>query len=509
MKELFESYKCEFCAFLKNKKIVVFIILTVILSYGFYITNISIGIDDLSLDRYVSDTYILSQGRWGTFIIYNLLRITEFAPLWLDFITILVLFFTSIVCITFLKRISNSKIKNSSYIIFVTAFISCPVISYFFVYQPTKLTVALSNLLAIVIGIIIYENFMKNLNEKIRFKNIRFVLVLALILTFANSMYESCAQTFVVFVFAITFLHIVFSENNLDLKQIFKYWFYSFLCLLFSVILYELIKILLVFILDKLNLLKVNGASDTSLFYVLEDCMNLSVIKNVLLNKVENLFSNKLTIYFLCICLIGLIFAVKETIKRKNKSLILIYIFMVLSNFLLIFYLKDNLYRVCYSWVLTIALFLVFANELLYSKKSIIITAVIGYVILMQTQVINKIFYKEYLAYENSCNYLNYVMGLVLEIDESLEKPILFIDEDLFSQMETVSEIKFNYLEWGISAFEEHGVEMKKFLENMGYNINIVDYYEECIEIFEETISEENKEVVIDFEDFIAVRIDI
>ena len=48
MKDLFDEIK----KFMQNKIFIICLILTAILSFGFGITHISIGIDDLCFDRY-------------------------------------------------------------------------------------------------------------------------------------------------------------------------------------------------------------------------------------------------------------------------------------------------------------------------------------------------------------------------------------------------------------------------------------------------------------------------
>ena len=158
MKEIVNNYKEIFISFIKNKKYIVSIIFVAILSYGFTITNYSIGVDDLCFDRYVEGTYILSAKRWGTWLLYNVLNITTFSPFWLDFIVATLMCITAIVVCTIIKKIVKDKINIWGYIIFSAIFISNPLISQFFMYQSTNLTVVISNLIAICAATILFEN---------------------------------------------------------------------------------------------------------------------------------------------------------------------------------------------------------------------------------------------------------------------------------------------------------------------------------------------------------------
>ena len=185
--KLFNNYKKDFIKFLSNKKLMSITILVMLLAYGFMLTHFSIGVDDLCLDRYVNGTYILSAGRWGTWLIYNLLNLNTYIPFWVDFVTLLLLLFTAILLCVFIKRITNNKLKDISYILFTCGFISFPIISCFMIYLPTKLTVVLSNLIMVIVLIILYESFF--CSYKI---NKRKYLFICLILSFSIYMYESC-----------------------------------------------------------------------------------------------------------------------------------------------------------------------------------------------------------------------------------------------------------------------------------------------------------------------------
>lgn len=57
MKDILEDYKEEIKKMLNNKFYVFSIILVTILAYGYFITHVTLGIDDTCLDRYYGDFY--------------------------------------------------------------------------------------------------------------------------------------------------------------------------------------------------------------------------------------------------------------------------------------------------------------------------------------------------------------------------------------------------------------------------------------------------------------------
>lgn len=116
MKAIIKEYLEETKNILKNKKIIITILLVTILSFGFTITHESVGPDDLCFDRYFKDTYILTQGRWVTFILYNVLHITSFSPFWMELLTTIVLFFTAITVCAFMKKQFKDEISVIVYL---------------------------------------------------------------------------------------------------------------------------------------------------------------------------------------------------------------------------------------------------------------------------------------------------------------------------------------------------------------------------------------------------------
>lgn len=490
-------YKENIIEFLKDKKFMIVLILVAILAYGFTLTNFSVGVDDLSLDRYVSDTYILSQGRWGTFLIYNILGIREFTPFWLDFVTLGVIVLTAIFMCAFLKRISNSKFKNSSYIIFSCGFISCPVISHFFVYQPTKLTVAISNLLVAIVLAIMYENFIDKKNKSLS-------LISILLLTFSVSMYEACAQTFLVLVFISIFIYLHFNKEA-KLKDLASFYIKAIVNLIVSIIFYFFIKCIIIKVLALLNLKKVNYANNQNVVKLVLECKSWIITKKVLLNKYVTLFSNNIFRIFMGISLVGFIISILEYKKEKRY---IIYLMIILCNLLLMLFLCGNLYRVCYSWAITTGFVLLYINESVEKKQfNILFTIIIGFVILIQTRMMNQIFYNDNFEYKREVIYATNTIDELLQIDSSLNKPILFVNEKF--TFFTYSDIRKNYLEWGLNAFDENCTELVKFFSHLGYDINIVKDYDSAFEIYEKLDEEIKKQNIIELEDFVVVKLDM
>ena len=101
MKQLKEDYKNTVKYFCKSKIFIATVILVTVLSFGYVITNTAVGMDDTAFDRYYIGNEMLAIGRWGAYIVYNILNVTEFIPFWLDFIAASVIMFTSVYVVYF------------------------------------------------------------------------------------------------------------------------------------------------------------------------------------------------------------------------------------------------------------------------------------------------------------------------------------------------------------------------------------------------------------------------
>ena len=141
MKQLLEQVK----VLLKNKIYVICLLLTIILGYGFAITHPTIGVDDFCFDRYVDQNYMLSADRIGTWSLYNIFQIERYSPFWLEVIVCMVLAITAIVIVSIMQIVTKNKLNKYSYIIVSTVYISFPILTYFYSYQTTNFSIAISN----------------------------------------------------------------------------------------------------------------------------------------------------------------------------------------------------------------------------------------------------------------------------------------------------------------------------------------------------------------------------
>lgn len=147
--------------------------------------------DDTAFDRYYSEKEMLAIGRWGAYVVYQILNITEFIPFWLDFVAASVIMLTAVMWCIFLKKNVDDKFSIGVYIIFAAVFISFPIINEIFIFENCNIAVMLGTLLASLGIMLFYENY-NNIHKK------GIYILSGVILTVAMSMYEACVQTMLV-----------------------------------------------------------------------------------------------------------------------------------------------------------------------------------------------------------------------------------------------------------------------------------------------------------------------
>lgn len=124
MENIKKQYQEAIKYFINKKIFIMIVILITILSFGFAVTNSSVGMDDTAFDRYYQDKEMLAIGRWGSYLVYQILNITEFIPFWIDFIASSIIMLTAVLWCIFLKKNLEDKLSITAYIIFASIFIS-------------------------------------------------------------------------------------------------------------------------------------------------------------------------------------------------------------------------------------------------------------------------------------------------------------------------------------------------------------------------------------------------
>lgn len=490
MKETVKEYKRHIADLLNNKIYIFSILLVAILSYGFTISNFSIGIDDLGFDRYVTGPYILAAGRWGTTLIYTMLQIFQFTPFWLELIVTILTVIMGLIFTVFLKKECSERFKNVHYIIISSILISFPVLHQSFIYQSTNLSVILSNFMLMIIAILIYENFLKD-------KKLIYYVIYIITLPFFMSMYESCCQTYIAMVLIIAFIQLYKNKPNKETtKNVIKYICTSALIMICAICLNYIIVYIIKNILAKNGLLVPDYSSKFIPWLRSTNILNLFK-ENIILKLIKDFNELFYIKSFIILAIVSLILTIVDAIKNKNYFLIFLILGIILANFAINILQVRILYRINTSWCLSIAFFAAFILMYIDGKKANnILSILLLIIIFFHTKTINQMFYNDYIRYQKEANYAYSIATMIIRECEDTTKPIVYLyDIKQGNNQNRINQDNgWSVIDWSSWAFGEPGSEMTKFINSLGFNFKIAS--NEQIQDAKQEISKEDLELI-------------
>ncbi len=172
------------------------IIIFATIAYSFSLTNRTVGIDDLAGDYYLSNMSAIKGTRWGMLIWDGVFHVGAFSP-FIDKILAFIFFVCAALIISCVFFILNGQ-KGSvwKYSMFVSVFITFPLINEIWEYYGANLMVA-GNLFLAATCILLLSTSSIKLIKKILYASCALVIVV--------SSYESIAFVYVLLVFCILF----------------------------------------------------------------------------------------------------------------------------------------------------------------------------------------------------------------------------------------------------------------------------------------------------------------
>lgn len=200
---------------LTSKKLVLCVLFTAILCFGFPITNFSIGVDDSAGNYYLygsAQGTMIQQGRLLHVLLSRLTGAIEFLPFFTDFCGAVLFSASALLYCGFFLYMTDGKLSNASLISFACLYISNSILVEKFIYHldviPTMLSYCFSPL-ALVYG----YRFVKEKKASLFVKT-----VAALIPALAS--YESFATLYFCGVFAIFLLEILVNGEKKSFASI-------------------------------------------------------------------------------------------------------------------------------------------------------------------------------------------------------------------------------------------------------------------------------------------------
>lgn len=399
-----------------------FLLFTFILSFGFYLTHSSMGIDDEIMQAWIGPYAILSLNRIGM-VITRFLQIWDYFPFWKEFLAVSA--YTIGITLHAENFINYLNFDSFKFDKKMATIFACVAISFpFFTFLLCFMEICLINGLSVIFSALAVRSLYKYINKE---QKIKYILSCAIFLFFILSCYEIGVLFFIISVCFIEFIGQIFNKNQTNIKS------YKILSIaLFSTILPIILCHFISFI-SRL-ILKVPytnyeghiGHDFSSIGNFFSTFINslLTFIQNFLQTCSYDAGSNITLISYIIFLLIALFYS----LKNKNIHIFIYGILIMLVPFavLIITGNAEKSYRV-YSTLgfvnsfAILFLYFIFKEHKIISKLILIFA---GIIVFYQSLEINQILYTEYLKFEND---RLFAYSLKQEVDKLGGKPLLLI----------------------------------------------------------------------------------
>ncbi|MEI6228468.1 MAG: glucosyltransferase domain-containing protein [Candidatus Saccharibacteria bacterium] len=503
MRKILSDYKKELISLLSNRYLLLIVVITIILGYGFVLTNPSINPDDSSFLRYFGGGELIAQGRFFPAVLNQLLGGVGFTPFWLAAVCIILMVLAGLLYCCLFKRITNNKLNKICYILFIPIFISYPLINEIFIFNTALLSIGIGYLLTVISIICIYEYLINNK------RLISLVLVPIALMTVVVSTYESFVSVFVLGLAMVAFLQYFYNRN--DKKLNIKYWLRYVLVFAGVAAIAIIIEYIATNLYIDTNHITRSVFAQTSIKWV-----SNGVIGNIhpFLSSVYHSFI-KIPYNYLSITILQVIVAVfviymtTLSIIKKNYWLLLFSAFLILSAFSLIFVQGvAGPYRTCQAIAPLVAFLVIIIYDQTPKKIKPLIFIAALYLLTMQTYDLTKWFYNENMQYQQERTVMINVANTIKSNFDD-KKPVVFLGE--YTQPPNIEHAQSNgisFINWGMGAFYELQTELFIYLEMHGYYFvrpNAAQYIKAC-DNMPNMDRWPKKNSIIDYQDMIVVR---
>lgn len=538
-------HKSDYFYFLENPYYIISVTITLFMGYAFRLTNPSISIDGLSLDRYLYGE-LFAQGRITMTVIQRVLRLTDFAPFVMDFLAILCLFGAAVTFCVLFQRATNDRLHLSSYIFFSCIFVSYPLISEIFVYLGANLAVCLGYLM-VAFSLLVVQRWL--INNKIT----DFLLACSIIVAM-SSYYESLVIVYICGIFVLMLLRLLFTVDPKykSLKTNLLDGLKAAIPLILGVVLEFIISMALILVLG----IAISKNGDNLISYMFKDESFLFLLKKAIVGIVFRygfMALSNLPITILNIAVVtAFILMIYYGIKRKSVTVVVLFSGSIFTLVMLTLAQGSvTPYRACQVFGFFSAFVFMLAFQLVQqSKRSSRLKAVVGILacllVFHQASNLNMSFYIDHLRYQQDVNTVNMVAARVTSEFDVSNIPVVFIGKNevsdiikrytqldsetwqyrLFRKTEKALDfptekylkikdsikisdvIGRSYLPWGVTAFGEVNTELLKFFSHEGFDFKqgTEEMYDEALVYAKSMESWPQQGAIVDMGEFILVN---
>ncbi|MBQ2661591.1 MAG: glucosyltransferase domain-containing protein [Clostridia bacterium] len=518
--------------FVKRYSFMVPLLLAAALAFGFQLTNFTYGVDAVARNEYLFEGRSIAQGRLILPLLAPLLNLSELFPFADEFLGLLALLSATILFCVVLKRASFDKFNKHFYTAFACLFITYPIITEYWVYTMMGWNIGLGYVL-VAFSLLQMLSFFED-------KKIWHIILAALMLAVAVSIYEALLPVYVLCVFIVLLVRGLFGEDE---HKRFKTFCINGLLMaipLVAGLALELVTTEIV-ISSTPSLPPSLGAANT-IFYKklgliggLEKAF-LGIYQDYI---VSALWYMPLTILW-CAVFVFIAFSIVIAVRRKAYALLVLSGGSLFSLILLTLIQGSvSPYRCClvfsFFTAFTFAIVLHFALSMPKKLNILRYAASVALIVFCFIQGVetNNWFCLNHQRYEAEMKVVDQI-GYDLSVHYNLRKPVVFVGQKLLYNerltdhiyLDRETQIKYlgesaymrkiaqtsvtSMLSWSITAFSQPCTELYKIFEYAGYDLEPCtrEMYNEARELCKSMPIYPKEGYIQDVGSYIIVRLD-
>ncbi len=494
------SLRSAFAKYITNISYSISLVVSMIATYGYFLTHYAVSIDDLSSDRYYYGE-LFAQGRFTSAIIHHLFGFIDNSQWIRDLFGLVLLALSAIIfCIIIDKYISFKSILPKT--VFSCLLVTAPIYAELFSYNGTCISIGggfLCVALALYITTVSWQA-----------KDYKRLIGAVLLMAVAASWYESLLIVYVEAVFALLILEYIGKDEKTPFKKVILQGLYFAIPLVLGVV------VELIFQFAAWQIFDIEKSLNTTNTIKWLSGTNegiVTMVMSLFMNYFVAAFWNKTIAVFLVSVLLCVALCIYYCVKKKSATPLFLFFFLFFVNFALSFVSGEAMgYRMCQSFAFFTAFLVLvvffFAENLkvrfacLFRK---ILCVLAAYLVILQISTSNYWYFWDYQRYQEEESVIKQISSTLVD-DYDISKPVVFTgyfelsenildrthlktDDASYKMLDKVGKmvgiqlfkpidekhvrktsqtICSSYIKWGMITFEGNNEELFKFIRYHG-----------------------------------------
>ncbi len=403
---------------LNNKKTIIIGLVFLLITFGYATTLFTLGVStETSVFNEASGSYRwVAQSRFSVGILKKIFSTNQILPFRTTFLAVIMIFIVAMYACKTFDLLAKGKNKVLSNIILIVLFITMPISVHYMYYLTYSFEIGMGMLICIMAS----DCFNKGIIIK---KSKVYSFIGLLLLSVGIGVYQSFVPFFILVQSTCLFLY--FYNNNIKFKEK--------MSIIVKCIVFLLVAMVLFYLISKIFLIFVTEEKYTDGFF----SWGKKEVKEILIELKEyfkNIYINT-TIYGCKIItptvLIGVLLAIYCALFKKKWFEGLIIMFIMFTPMLLPISVGTAMpYRTQQTIMLMIPIIWYLLSNIVGLKKiNNIICIIVCIIGIRQTMYVNKLFYSDYLRYQNDLNLSRKISNRIydLNLDDIQNYPVVYL----------------------------------------------------------------------------------